>query len=47
MAATTAIALGSLAVAALTVLVSYLNTRRQAEAASELEYTKWATREAG
>jgi hypothetical protein len=40
-AASTAIALASLGLAALTVLVSYLNVRRQAEAAQELERAKW------
>ena len=39
--ASTIIALSSLALAALTVLVSYLNVRRQADAAMELEHAKW------
>jgi hypothetical protein len=39
--ASTIIALSSLALAALTVLVSYLNVRRQADAAMELEHVKW------
>jgi hypothetical protein len=37
----TLIALGSLAVAALTVIVTYLNAGRQARAAFELEHRKW------
>jgi hypothetical protein len=37
----TLIAFGSLLVAALTVVVSYLNAGRQAEAATELEHAKW------
>lgn len=41
MDASAVIALGSLALAALTVLVSYLNVRRQADAARELEHVKW------
>jgi hypothetical protein len=39
--ASTLIALGSLALAALTVLVSYLNVRVQADAAMQLEHVKW------
>jgi hypothetical protein len=39
--ASTIIALSSLALAALTVLVSYLNVRLQADAAMELEHVKW------
>jgi hypothetical protein len=37
----TLIALGSLAVAALTVIVTYLNAGRQARAAFDLEHAKW------
>jgi len=39
--ASTLIALGSLVLAALTVLVSYLNVRLQANAAMQLEHVKW------
>lgn len=41
MTASTAIALASIGVAGLTVLVTYLNVRRQADAAIALEHTKW------
>lgn len=37
----TLIAFGSLLVAGLTVVVSYLNAGRQAQAAAELEHAKW------
>jgi hypothetical protein len=40
-AASTLVALASLALAALTVLVSFWNVRRQAEATMELEHAKW------
>jgi hypothetical protein len=39
--ASTLIALASLALAAFTVLVNYLNVRRQAEAAMQAEHVKW------
>jgi hypothetical protein len=39
--ASTVIALASLGVAGLTVLVTYLNVRRQADATAALEHAKW------
>lgn len=39
--ASTAIALGSLGLAALTVLVSYLNVRRQSDLAMQAEHVRW------
>jgi hypothetical protein len=39
--AATLIALASIALAALTVLVNFLNVRRQAEAAMRAEHVKW------